>query len=1167
MSIPQYFTSSTPRTTTQVPLIPSQVKKHTPHFPCTTTNYHTQSLKTSNIFDWLFPEPHTAYKHYQAIGDPMPENKSPDTTRFYIQNVNGIQYDSNGGELNTIATEIVRTNSDIVALIETNIDNTKYHIRQTIQETIQKYNYHTKCHISGTSILSVTYFKPGGLISWSTGNITGRIKSCTSDPLGRWIHWTLNGNAKNIHIIFVYQVCNDTTSTDKFNTMTAFAQQMSILKQQKQHITHPRHHFCKDLHKLLQDINSRTNQEILIAGDFNEEFGVNQRGITKIAHEFQLQDIMYHHIQTSKFNTYSRGRKRIDYILGTAGFNKSITSAGYEPFHHRIQSDHRGFFIDFNTKALFKNNTSPLAPITSRGMHSENKKSNRLYLEKMYAHLTANNAFQMLNNLASEHNDSINIAEKLDSLIVQASLCTEKYASVPTRPPQSKLIYKERVHYNKLRKLLFLFKNHSSDYTRIDKQQKKIFSNTRTIDKNECCKMLKQQRVLIKKLAKNEAERYAQQLEDDLLSAELDNDTQKLTMLRNLRKRREIKQLFLKLKGFRKKDLNSSINSIQVPLNSNINPKECTTWKEVTEPSAINEYILRRNQTHFGQANSTPFNIFPLKDQIPFSGIGETSDLILDGEYNDVNTDDITDLFIRHLQYRIEPPSDVPEMPIHTFVNKIRTWKESTSTSPSGVHLGHFHALIKPHDIPQTNEEIYAALEVKRTALLKIRTQLINYSLSHGYSFKRWQNIVNVMILKKPGDTRIHRLRVIHLYEADYNLILSTSWRQAMHTAEDTGVINQGQFGGRPGRTAHDPVFIEEQIQEYSRLTRYTSIKFANDATACYDRILPSIASIASRSFGTPANVCYVMATTLLEARYKLKTSLGLSESYYKHCKEFPIYGSGQGSGNSPVIWVFISSILFDCHNSKAHGATFQSINNKHKLRLSMIGFVDDSAGYCNAKTPNDDIHTLFSQMQHDAHLWNTLLWQSGGDLELSKCLYHVSDYQFTPKCEPVLHNDFPTLKISIPSNSEPCNLVISRRSPYNDHETLGCFKSPSGNQVTQLLALREKSNRHLDVIQSSPFQRQDAWTYYYAIFLPSIGYSLPVSHFTERELIPIQQKPTRLLLAKAGFNRNTKQAIIFGPKALGGLAWRTLYDIQGIGQVDLFLKHWRCESPLSQSS
>ena len=130
------------------------------------------------------------------------------------------------------------------------------------------------------------------------------------------------------------------------------------------------------------------------------------------------------------------------------------------------------------------------------------------------------------------------------------------------------------------------------------------------------------------------------------------------------------------------------------------------------------------------------------------------------------------------------------------------------------------------------------------------------------------------MLLKNPGDIRIHGLQVIHIYEADYNLVLSMCWQNAIHIAEDNHILNEGQFGSRPGHTAHDPVFIKEQVQEYSRLTRYLSIKFTNDATACYNRILPSLASIASQSYGTAKSVCYVMAQTLLEAQYNLKTSL-----------------------------------------------------------------------------------------------------------------------------------------------------------------------------------------------------------------------------------------------------------------------------------------------------
>jgi hypothetical protein len=31
------------------------------------------------------------------------------------------------------------------------------------------------------------------------------------------------------------------------------------------------------------------------------------------------------------------------------------------------------------------------------------------------------------------------------------------------------------------------------------------------------------------------------------------------------------------------------------------------------------------------------------------------------------------------------------------YISKIKHWKESTSTSPSGLHLGHYHAMVAQH--------------------------------------------------------------------------------------------------------------------------------------------------------------------------------------------------------------------------------------------------------------------------------------------------------------------------------------------------------------------------------------------------------------------------------------------------------------------------------------
>jgi hypothetical protein len=45
------------------------------------------------------------------------------------------------------------------------------------------------------------------------------------------------------------------------------------------------------------------------------------------------------------------------------------------------------------------------------------------------------------------------------------------------------------------------------------------------------------------------------------------------------------------------------------------------------------------------------------------------------------------------------------------------------------------------------------------------------------------------------------------------------------------------------------------------------------------------------------------------------------TEENYKHCQCYPIYGMGQGSGNSLTIWLVISFVLFNCYEEKAFGA------------------------------------------------------------------------------------------------------------------------------------------------------------------------------------------------------------------------------------------------------
>eukprot|EP00957_Ditylum_brightwellii_P141175 10755417-Ditylum_brightwellii.AAC.1 len=62
----------------------------------------------------------------------------------------------------------------------------------------------------------------------------------------------------------------------------------------------------------------------------------------------------------------------------------------------------------------------------------------------------------------------------------------------------------------------------------------------------------------------------------------------------------------------------------------------------------------------------------------------------------------------------------------------------------------------------------------------------------------------------------------------------------------------------------------------------------------------------------------------------------------------FPIYGTGQGSTNSPTIWLIISSTLFDIHEELSNRATFSDKVQEIEMHITLVGFVDDVTGQTN---------------------------------------------------------------------------------------------------------------------------------------------------------------------------------------------------------------------------
>eukprot|EP00957_Ditylum_brightwellii_P064556 4898655-Ditylum_brightwellii.AAC.2 len=121
---------------------------------------------------------------------------------------------------------------------------------------------------------------------------------------------------------------------------------------------------------------------------------------------------------------------------------------------------------------------------------------------------------------------------------------------------------------------------------------------------------------------------------------------------------------------------------------------------------------------------------------------------------------------------------------------------------------------------------------------------------------------------KEVGNNKIHRTRILSIYEADYSVFISLMWKDLLSSSEKRGTLNRDLHRGRCGHDAQTVSLIEDF------------------------KILPNIFSLVARKKGFHKNVIFVHAQMLEQAKYRLKTALGVSEEYYQHINTFPIYGS-----------------------------------------------------------------------------------------------------------------------------------------------------------------------------------------------------------------------------------------------------------------------------------
>jgi hypothetical protein len=117
------------------------------------------------------------------------------------------------------------------------------------------------------------------------------------------------------------------------------------------------------------------------------------------------------------------------------------------------------------------------------------------------------------------------------------------------------------------------------------------------------------------------------------------------------------------------------------------------------------------------------------------------------------------------------------------FIAAHKSMIETASSLPSGRHVGHYKAAI--------SDLIFTELHC---SMMSIPYQV-------GFSPVGWRQVTDIMLEKKQGKPKVHRLCIIALMENNYNQANRILFaRQLGHRSEDNQLVSSVQYGSRPGK-------------------------------------------------------------------------------------------------------------------------------------------------------------------------------------------------------------------------------------------------------------------------------------------------------------------------------------------------------------------------------
>ena len=1092
--------------------------EHNPFHPTQRTN------NTSPSFD-------TAFGHTTT-------NKAANTVRLAVWNVNTFPLHRQSDKFKDMVQHLLQHQYDIIAINETNKNWRHISHEQrpwrTLSGVWQSSHLNFNCN---TLDMTSDKCQPGGTGIISTGTNAHRIMGHGKDTtgLGRW-SWTKYRGKEGLSFVVV-SAYRPVANTNGDSPNSTWNQHKRYFANQGKD-ANPREQILTDLARQIREW-YREGTQIAVLMDANEFIGSAK--LIAFFRQFEIYEaILSLHPHKKAPATRCPGSITIDGVWLSRSLQ--ISQAGYS----RISDsyfDHRSGWVDISCSSAFGYDAPSLCTFQMRKLKMEDpkvvKKYNTILCKQLKLHKVGKKLVRLkatlqpdeeLNDEQATDLESID-KKRIESMIHAEAKCRKfKTGAVPWS-----IEYQDIKNRLSMWECIFRIKILKAQISTQELHRRATICLYEGPDlMTVSLQHIKQQRADIRrelyqfsKTADLQRQTFMEQL---AFRRAQEGKSSAATQLKVLMKREILRQSYRRIKYATRKFTSKAVTMVETENSDG-------TVNTITDFLDLNTELQRSAATRLLQSANTPFMQAPLQQQVSTFEDTSVVDQIMEGTYTPPeDTDPYAKIFIKYLKR----PPDVPDISTTWTMEQYRaSWKrrrEKTSSGDASTHMGHFKAGVQVASIAHIHNDI---------------NNIVN---STGYSLKRLQRSLDIMIPKKSGSLRADKMRLINLVQPCFNQLTALNSYRFMKHAEKHKIFAIEQNGSRKNLSAIQHATNKVLMFDYLRITKTKAIVCANDAKSCYDRIVLVAAFLCLRRMGLQSAPIRAMFITIQRMRHYTSSAYGTSNTYYDTLLLMDILnGILQGNCFGPGTWAAVSTPLLDMMRGEGYGMTFHSPVTTDTLHIAGFSFVDDTDVVQTGQL-SDSRSDLIQKTQAALNLWEGGLRTTGGALVPDKSDWTFVDFEVVDgKWQYIDSRNNEQLSVL---NAQGVRENLDRLSTSTGRLTLGVHIAGDGNWKDEIQYLTDKSKKWAEQVRTGHIQRHDAWLAFRSTIRKSLDYCLPATFFSKKELYKIHSAALNRGLSATGIVRTLDRSICYGPLQFQGLGIHDPYVQQGIEHIKMILRH-----------